>query len=421
MAKASKRLTPSVKQELKKHVAVVHVAAPFGLLERKVYNFLLLQAYDDLPRNCTHEMPLQLLLSLLRWEHSKNVDDLRDAIARIVSTEVQFNLLKDDKLGPRWEATTMMSYGSIQGGVVSWRYDAAMAAKLYDPSVYATISVTVQHELTSTFSWALYEQCVRFRKTHWTGVWSIDLFRQLVGASASTYDEFKYLSQRVIAPAVAEINKVTDICIEPKFERTGRRITGVNFRVDETRQPSLLAVNMDNVELTAPESQAMERMHRLGIKPKLAMNLVRQYEENHLEQTLRYIESELREGRVKSSAGGYLLTMLRQPTAPKSVRTLPAAAVPTVQPAAAMAIRSEEGTRRSSPMSLEMQQKIDSLTRNERVKLAREFVLAHPEASRHFDDEEGTFSNKVTRFSFKNWLFGRLRRSDSEQESEPTE
>lgn len=402
----SSKLAPNVRKELKKHVAVVHVATPFGLLERKIYNFLLLQAYDDLPRNCTHEMPLQLLLTLLGWEHSKNIDDLREAISRIVSTEVQFNLLKDDKRGPKWEATTMMSYGSIQGGVVSWRYDEAMAAKLHDPSVYATISVTVQHELTSSFSWALYEQCVRFRKTHWTGTWSIDLFRQLVGASASTYDEFKYLSQRVILPAVAEINKVTDICIEPKYERTGRRVTGINFHVEETRQASLLSVSMDNVELSPPENQAMERMQRLGIKPKLAMNLVRQYDENHLDQTLRYIEAELRDGKVKQSAGGYFLTMLKQPTPPQAVKQVPVARPVAYSPPIAHPTTAPE-PRKSSPMSLDVQQRIDSLSRSERIELAKEFMLAHPEAAQHFVEEEGSFRNKVTGFTFRTWLFNR--------------
>lgn len=411
MAKSLK-LAPSVRKELKKHVAVVHVAAPFGLLERKIYNFLLLQAYDDLPKNCTHEMPLQLLLTLLGWEHSKNVDDLREAIARIVSTEVQFNLLKDDKKGPKWEATTMMSYGSIQGGIVSWRYDEAMAAKLHDPSVYATISVTVQHELTSSFSWALYEQCVRFRKTHWTGTWSIELFRQLVGASASTYDEFKYLSQRVIVPAVAEINKVTDICIEPKYERSGRRVTGINFHVEETRQPSLLSVNVDNIELSPPENQAMERMQRLGIKPKLAMNLVRQYDETHLDQTLKYIEAELRDGRVKQSAGGYFLTMLKQPTPPQVVKQMTKPISPVSQSSFAPSTATSTEARKSSPMSLDMQQKIDSLSRADRIALAKEFMLTHPEAAQHFAEEEGTFRNKVTGFTFRTWLFNRQARPD---------
>ena len=351
-------------------------------------------------------MPLKLLLTLLRWEHSNNIDDLREAIGQIVSTQVQFNLLKDDKQGGQWEATTMMSYGSIAEGVVSWRYDEAMARKLHDPSVYARISTTAQHELTSSFSWALYEQCVRFRKTHRTGVWSIELFRQLIGATAATYDEFKYLSQRVIAPAVKEINKVTDICIEPTFERTGRRITGINFRVEETRQPSLLTVNLDNFEITAPDKEWIERMQRLDIRPKLAMNLLRQYDKNHLEETLRYIETEERNGRVKKSPGGYLLTMLKLRPTPQADAKIPSAAAPVLQ-RPAVVIAPVETIRKVSPMSLEIQQRIDGLTRTERVSLARDFLAAHPDAALSFSEDEGNFTQPLSRLRFKTWLFSR--------------
>lgn len=410
-SKSTTRPSPSVKKQLKKHVAVIHVAAPFGHLERKLYNILLLQAYDDLPADRTHEIPAQLLFSLLGWTQSQNTDDLRDAIAKIVSTEVQFNLLGDEegKDAPRWETTTMMSYGSIQGGVVSWRYDQAMSRKLYEPSVYATISLATQQHLASAFSYALYENCVRFRKAgqrRSTGWWSVELFRQLLNATAPTYDEFKYLSKRVIEPCVAEINQRTDILIAVEYHRTGRRVTSLRFSVEETKQPSLLSVNLEDLAISSTEEVAIARMERLQIKRKLATSIVREYDSVHLEQTLRYIESELRDGKVRTSSGGYFLTMLKQPqSVTQKVNSASVAARPQAQqivqfdqlPTAAQA-------RASSPWSVAMQERLDGLTREQRRQLSIEFIEANPHTAQYFNTEDGLCTHKITILQFRAWL-----------------
>lgn len=60
-----------------------------------------------------------------------------------------------------------------------------------------------------------------------TGWWELDRFRRLIGAENVTYDQFKNLNKKIIAPSVSEINKSSDIFIEAEFQKEGRKITAI--------------------------------------------------------------------------------------------------------------------------------------------------------------------------------------------------
>lgn len=78
---------------LKKNVGVVHSTGSLSLLERKIVNVLLLNAYDDLLKNRTHSLRVSYLTAMLGWNESNNIADLKDALKKITSTTIEFNLI----------------------------------------------------------------------------------------------------------------------------------------------------------------------------------------------------------------------------------------------------------------------------------------------------------------------------------------
>lgn len=411
----SNQITKKDRRELKKHVATVHMDAPFGLLERKIGNILLEQAYKHLLANETHEMPVSLLLLRLGWESSKNIDDLRTALSTIVATEVQFNLLRDGKNGvyEHWETTTMMSYASIAEGWVTWRYDRAMAAKLYSPSVYATISLASQQALSSKYSFALYENCVRFKDVPSTGFWTLPVFRQLVGAGASSFDDFKTLAARVINPAVEEINRMTNISVVVSYERRGRRVTGIRFEVTETQQLSLLAVPDEGESLTPEEGAlAAELEKRLSASASMARSTVIRLRNDlpRVREVMNHVLVEMAAGRVRKSAAGLFKTLIELETlTPINSLTLAAetasrASIKSMEQAAIKADESATFTK----ITLEVQQKINALTPAQEIVYANQFVAEVPARGETFNRETGEFADKLMRLGFRVWLKARL-------------
>ena len=80
MAKLKLELSKDV---LKKNVGVVHTTGTLSLLERKISNVLLLNAYDNLLKNRTHSLRVGYLTALLGWTESNNIADLKDALKKI--------------------------------------------------------------------------------------------------------------------------------------------------------------------------------------------------------------------------------------------------------------------------------------------------------------------------------------------------
>lgn len=287
--------------ELKKHVATVHVSGELSLLERKIVNVLLLNAYDDLLTRKTHRIPVGILSTMLGFD-SKNTDALKKALIKVMSTPVSFDLLHDGG-DSEWNASPLIGYAGIRSGVCSYEYSDWLAKKLANPEIYTLININVQKQFSGGYSLALYENCLRFKRTGSTGWISVETWRRLLGAEASTYDEFKHFNGEVIKKSVKEINTVSNILVAPEYKREGRRVTQIRFLVEENPQKSMLDAG-DDEQAKIRNSETFRRLTALGIGDRLAISWIQQ-EPERAEQTAAYVEEKTRRKQIKGSTGGY--------------------------------------------------------------------------------------------------------------------
>jgi len=301
MAKPKKLL--SAAPCVKKHVATIHINGVLSLVERKLANVLLLNAYDDLITKRTHVIPLPHLLAMMGWDESNKIDGLQDAIKKLAGTSVECNLMKDGK--ESWHAMAMIAYGAIEGGICKYSYTEFLAEQLYNPEIYATINLGVQRQFKSCYALALYENCLRYRAVGSTGWWSVETFRNLVGATTSNYDEFRYLQREAIKKPVAEINRVSDIRLSPEFKRHGRRIAEIRFLVSDAPQQAALRPEAKDAHAEIRESDLFKRLRSHGIGPRLAVAWILQ-DEARARATVEHVEGLARNGQVKKSTAGYL-------------------------------------------------------------------------------------------------------------------
>lgn len=89
--------------------------------------------------------------------------------------------------------------------------------------MFALINLNIQRKFTGGHALALYENCFRFVAVGSTGWLDLGLFRRLMGVEDSAYYQtFKHLNAKIIKPAVAEVNKVSDILVTPETRKQGR-------------------------------------------------------------------------------------------------------------------------------------------------------------------------------------------------------
>lgn len=299
-------ITPIPTQtEVKKHVATVHVSGELSLLERKIVNVLLLNAYDDLLTRKTHKIPVGILSTMLGFD-SKNTDALKRALLKVMSTPVSFDLLHDGG-NSGWEASPLIGYASIRSGVCSYEYSDWLARKLANPEIYTLININVQKQFGGGYSLALYENCLRFKRTGSTGWISVETWRRLFGAEASTYDEFKHFNGEVIKKSVKEINTVSNITVTPEYKREARRVTQIRFLVEENPQKSMLDAG-DDEQAKIRNSETFKRLTAIGIGDRLAISWMQQ-EPERAQQTAAYVEDKARRKQIKGAPGGYARTV----------------------------------------------------------------------------------------------------------------
>jgi plasmid replication initiation protein len=307
MAKKKNNVTLTFSNDqVRKHVAAIHTSGELSLLERKMANVLLLNAYDALLTKRTHTLPVKHLCAMLGWDESNNIERLQGVLVKLASTTIEFNMMEDGK--EVWRVMSMLSYGEIKDGTCTYRYDEYLAERLYDPEIYATINIGMQRRFDGSYALTLYENCLRYRTVGSTGWWELNRFRRIMGADAALYDDFYRLNERVIKPSVKEINRVSDIQLEPEFQKQGRKIAAVRFLISENPQQTLLKPMIEDDHAAIRESKIFRRLLEHGIGERLAILWILQDEER-ARQVVEYVEAKARKKQVKGSTAGYIRTL----------------------------------------------------------------------------------------------------------------
>ena len=222
------------KREVIKHSAAIHIQNNITLLQRRAWNVLLANAYDELPFDEHHRIKIQELMRTLEFD-SKNEDYLKEALEALVSCKVRWNIL--DKDGEyEWGVTTLLAEAKIKSGICTYAYGPTLRERLHNPRMYARISLSMQNKFDSKHAQALWELCTDYldevRNQGETPFIGLDDFKGLLGIGSDGYGgEFKIINRDVIKPSIREINTVTDFDVKAEYKREKRKVSSVKFRV----------------------------------------------------------------------------------------------------------------------------------------------------------------------------------------------
>ena len=291
------KLTGALRREtVKKNVAAIHISGKLTLLQRKLSNVLLLNAYDALTSSPTHTIDARTLAMMVGY-NSNDFDTLRASLRALAETVAEWDML-DEQGRQEWGVSSLLSFAKLKNGVCEYAYSPALAQKLYDPKIYALINVQIQRKFSSGHGLALYENCYRFVRTGSTGWWSLDVFRKLMGVDASDYySSFKHLNAKIIKPAVAEVNKSSDIVIEPEFQKKGRTVTDIRFKIKGNPQKAMFEIDDEE---GVRNFDVYKNLRDQGVSDRLARQWISEHGEDYVREKLDYV---INKDGVKSTLG----------------------------------------------------------------------------------------------------------------------
>lgn len=228
---------------LNKHVGLIHCEGRLTLLQRKICNILLFNALAEINNKDIFEIGLNHLCSLIGYK-SNDILLIKKAIVGLISLVLEWNLLDRKTLQPSmpemdlskkpnisWHASSLLAGVSIEAGTVSYSYSPQIKKVISSLDIYGRINLFVQAKFKSTYSLALYENCIRFKNIKQTCLFELAVFRSLMGVEKNKYLNFKELNRNVILPAVQEINQKSDICLEVDYKKIGRSVVGLKFYI----------------------------------------------------------------------------------------------------------------------------------------------------------------------------------------------
>ena len=120
-------MLPAIKSEksleLKKHINAIHCTNNLTLVQRKLFNALLFNAYAELPHKAQFEVPARALCALIGY-NSNDYGKLKKALLALMTVALEWNVIdysSSDSSG-KWRASAVLSSAKLEDGICTYEY-----------------------------------------------------------------------------------------------------------------------------------------------------------------------------------------------------------------------------------------------------------------------------------------------------------
>jgi hypothetical protein len=319
-------LPARARSRLLKPTAAIHIANRFSLVERKVLNALIWHAQRHRFGAEERVVAVEELLELIGFEASKNVTALKEALRRLVSTTIEWNLFGQDQV-EEWGVCTFLASARIGRGRLRYRLNPEIVERIRNPTLFAKIQLLVQTRFTSRHSLVLYEFLIdwlsRERECQAvSGEVPLGRVRTLLGFAEDDYGgAYKFFNRDVLKPSLAEINTLTDIDVGHTPVRSRRKV--VALRLTVARKASFqLPLDLPVPGAGSGEVGERRRLVRLlveaGLGRRSAQALVARHPAERITGNLAYLEARRATGAAIANPAAYLRRAIEEDFRPRA-------------------------------------------------------------------------------------------------------
>ena len=267
-------LLENIDQVIKASPAI-QVQGKMTHLQRRAWNILLANAYNELPEKDIHSVSVAELAAKLGYE-SNDLDYLKETLEALGACQVKWNLLNKDKK-EKWGFANLLASADIENGICTYSFAAHLRPKLHNPRIYSKLNLRLQNRFRGQYALILWEVCFDYfntdRGTGETPFIPLQTFRELMGIEADEYRTFKALNQTLIKPAINEINALTDYHVEVEHKRIGRKVAELKFRITRVKHLPVQESVFPDIETLPPVAVELVQAH---VDRKMALQIADQ-------------------------------------------------------------------------------------------------------------------------------------------------
>ena len=274
-----------------KAVGTIHIkvhSGSLGLVQRKLINAFHFFAKDN-PDKETHYVKRQDLLLMINY-NSNNIAEFKESARKLTSISVEWDYLREDTERVWGVSNIISEIEYVTNGIVAFSFPRRIREFMSNQEHRGLVSMKVQKQFTMSYALSLYENATIYRQNGSTPNFTVSELKTLLVVNDEenpTYKPFKHFNNKIIIPAVKEINELSDILIEPIYYKNGRNIEFISFTVAVKPQSFLDFDDVPNI------TSLHDRLVQFGCNPKVALNIIEKHDIEYILGNLDYVESQL--------------------------------------------------------------------------------------------------------------------------------
>lgn len=218
----------------------IRSGAELSLQDRRIFNLLIENAWSRIGEDTVH----RISLSTLRGPHHRGSERVADSIKTLMTTLVEVPAKVDGMpavfttqlLG---ETTRVIDEDSPHA-VLLYSFPKGLRTIIQDSNYWGRIKAYVMFAFSSKYALALYEAlCLRANRRADEQTFTVDEFRALLSIQKGQYPGLPQLKQKVLGPAIVEVNGLSDFTVEIEAIRDGGLMRGPlkGFRLRWQKKP----------------------------------------------------------------------------------------------------------------------------------------------------------------------------------------
>lgn len=276
--------------------SLINASYTLGLVEQRLILLAIIEARETgkgIDTETFLEIHAQHYADRFHVDVKNTYAMLSEAVMTLFNRQVTYMTIDEKRNKPEKRVVRWVSGISyVEGaGVVKLRFAPEIVPLINRLEQNFTSYELMQVANLKQYATRLYELLICWRSAGKTPIIEINDFRSKIGLQEQEYKLMHNFKNRVLDPAIKQINEHTDITIKLEQHKTGRTITGFSFSFKQKK-----------VEKNAPIKQVKEQKN----------NLVWGTSENHLFKQLHIKCTGLTKGYVEQLAriGGHDLSFV---------------------------------------------------------------------------------------------------------------
>ncbi|MFM0395151.1 replication initiation protein [Paraburkholderia phytofirmans] len=258
-----------------------------------------------------YDVELDYFKWLMRYS-SRNNTHLEQVITEAQRALIQATASPDVDGEKPFGSVQLIGRISYSGGRFQFRVPPDLIGIIRGPGKSHWLSLRITSLFTLSYARVMYDHLLPYADEGGTDWLTLDELRSWQGAMGAKAQEFKYFKRDWLAPAVEQINEVSDLTLsyETRNEPGSRKIGRLRFRIERKEMAERMLQTHENAQAIYQTLKQEFGLSSAQLNQIAAQRDI--YTDDRLEQAIERTRFSLKTGKVSKSPAGFFMKALKE-------------------------------------------------------------------------------------------------------------